>query len=154
MKKKNIFYWTYFLLHAELGKLIARYSSLTWHFTCSGQSEEPYYWSMLVFHRAGSLSASSGSSSRSFIWLIQAPCPFCWRRMTACRTTTTAFPKDPPTSPCSGTHFCSKQLRLGRGLMQGWAIWTESNITVFLTEYLDIDSLYIYTMRFLIDNHQ
>lgn len=59
--------------------------------------------------RVASPSVSSGSSLRSSTWLIQAPCPFCWRRTTVCTTTTSGSHKDPLTSLCSGTHFLFKR---------------------------------------------
>lgn len=71
------------------------------------------YWILCVHAglcRVESPSVCSGSSSRSFTWHIQAPCPSCWRRTTVCRTTTSDSHKDPPTSLCSGTHSCWKYI--------------------------------------------
>lgn len=43
-KYLNIFYFIKFLLNffAQKGKRVARFTSLTWLFTCPGQSGKPY----------------------------------------------------------------------------------------------------------------
>lgn len=67
--------------------------------------------------RVASPSVSSDSSLRSSTWLIQLPCPFCWRRTMVCTTTTLGFHKDPLTSLCSGTHFLFLLVSLVLGII-------------------------------------